>query len=295
MTDRRMIRKADGTQEPFSEKKLLESLRQSGANVNDPHLVQSIVDRARSADTTQHIFDMTLEELKRERAGVAARYSIKRAVLALGPTGFPFEAYIGEVLKAHGAKSVVNDVTINGKCVPHEVDIMFELQGRRVGIESKFHNSLGTKTDIKDILYVHARYHDLANARNPQVDEGWLISNTRMTTHAMQYALCSGIIAIGWDHPRGKGIQQLIEAVGLHPVTTLTTLTLEEQHRLIAGGVVVAKSLRDRVDILKKFNIDSSRHHEILEECAQVCAAIHHSEYVFDFSTPGRQNTHHDR
>lgn len=292
--DRHMIRKADGTQEPFSEKKLIESLRQSGANVNDSSFVQHIVDKAKAAETTEHIFDMTREVLMDAKGGIAARYSIKRAVLALGPTGFPFEAYMAEVFKAHGARSVITDVTVNGKCVPHEIDILFELQGRRVGIESKFHNSLGTKTDIKDILYVHARYHDLAVARNSRVDEGWLISNTRMTTHAMQYALCSGIIAIGWDHPRGKGIQQLIEAVGLHPITTLTTLTVEEQHRMIADGIVVVKSLRDRRDLLQKYHIDSARHDEILNESAHVCAAIHHSPYVFDFSTPGHDNSAHD-
>jgi Restriction endonuclease len=280
------VRKADGTQELFSEKKLMESLRASGVNVHNSELIQSIVDRAHGAETTEHIFGLTLEELKKQQSGVAARYSIKRAVLALGPTGFPFEKYMAEVLKEHGAKSVVNNVTINGKCVPHEVDILFELKGRRVGIESKFHNSLGTKTDIKDILYVHARYHDLSVARDSRVDEGWLISNTRMTTQAMQYALCSGIIAIGWDHPRGKGIQQLIEAVGLHPVTTLTTLTTAEHNALIASGVIVAKSLRDRKDILQKIHVEESRHMEILTECAHVCASIHHSPYEFDFSTP---------
>ncbi len=46
----------------------------------------------------------------------------------------------------------------------HEVDVLAEKDGRRVGIEVKFHNEQGGKTDIKDALYVHARYEDLKQA-----------------------------------------------------------------------------------------------------------------------------------
>lgn len=266
-----ILKKADGSEEVFSETKFERSLRKVGFNPDtNTDLYHEAVSAARQATTTEDVYAATLETLKRASGSYAARYSLKRAVLALGPSGFPFETFMGEVFKAHGATAVVNDVTLDGRCVTHEVDILMTLRGKRIGIESKFHNSLGTKTDIKDMLYVTARYEDLSTARNPRVDMGCLITNTRFTAHASRYALCKGVPAIGWEYPEGWGIQKLIETAHVHPVTTLTTLSHVEHQALIKNEVVLARALHDKPNVLSSAGIPTSKHTAILDEVAHL-------------------------
>ena len=113
---------------------------------------------------------------------------------ALGPSGFPFERFLSEILKADGWHTQTG-VMMTGRCVTHEVDVLAEKAGRRVGIEAKFHNDPGGHTDIKDVLYVWARYEDLKKAPEAasRVDEGWLVTNTRFTRNAIRYASCNNL------------------------------------------------------------------------------------------------------
>ena len=73
--------------------------------------------------------------------------------------------------------------------------------------------SPGGKTDIKDALYVKARYDDLKQAplQSSRVDEGWLVTNTRFTQNAIRYARCSNLTLVGWDYPRTRGLLDMIE------------------------------------------------------------------------------------
>ena len=277
----RLITKADGSQELFDPIKLSASLTKIGAS---EEMRAKILDEIHadfdSLKTTEAIYAKSYELLKNASPATAARYSIKRAVLALGPSGFPFEKFIAEVLRAHGATMVQTDVTLNGACVPHEVDVYATINGTRVAIEAKFHNSLGTKTDIKDMLYVHSRFNDLVAAKPKKVDIGWLVTNTRFTTHAEQYALCAGVTAIGWDYPKGKDIQNLIESAGVHPVTCLTLLSHAEKQTVLSHGVVLAKEIRDRPEILKKLGIHGERAQAILEEASHVSVTRPHLNHA---------------
>jgi hypothetical protein len=284
---RHIIKKADGSEEPFFEGKLLSSLGHVGVQEQDrSKILNEVLHRIQSKNhahetTTSDIYEETLSLLKETSGAMAARYSIKRAVLALGPSGFPFERYIAEVLKAHGAKAVKTDVILNGMCVPHEVDVVATLNGKRIGIESKFHNSLGIKTDIKDMLYVHARYHDLTSARNAPVDEGWLVTNTRFTSQATQYAMCSGMKAIGWDYPKNLGIQKLIESAGLHPITSLVSLTTEEHQSLLKRNIVLVRDIAQNPKYLSDIGIYGERAQAISDEAAAVSVSRGSISYTF--------------
>jgi Restriction endonuclease/ATP cone domain len=280
MNNHMLVTKADGSRELFNEEKLVNSLTKVGVRTEDRgEIIDRVRDEVRHGISTAEIFAHAMERLRGQPGVAAARYSIKRAVLALGPSGFPFEKYIAEVLKAHGATNVMTDVTLNGACVPHEVDILAEMKGVRIGIEAKFHNSAGLKTEIKDMLYVHARFQDLVKAKDRRIDAGWLITNTRFTTHAQQYAMCANVQAIGWDYPLNRGIQHLIEGVGLMPLTALTTLTHIEAQALLKQGYVLARELRDRPDRLKAVGIEHGRFDLILTEASQLSV----SRKVADF------------
>jgi len=267
------IIKADGEKEDFDPAKLEHSLEYAGASSTmRARILAHMLEELKPHMTTEEIYRRAFDLLRKEEAPpVAARYSIKRAVFALGPSGFPFEQFLAEVLRGHGW-STHTGVALNGRCAPHEVDVLAEKNGKRIGIEAKFHNDPGGKTDIKDALYVKARYDDLKNTpeASSHVDEGWLVTNTRFTRNAIRYAQCSGLPLIGWDYPRTRGLLAMIEEAQVHPLTCLTTLTESEKHRLLDQRIVLCKHVQ-APHLLKEFGIKPERIPHVLEEAQRLC------------------------
>lgn len=267
------VTKADGEQEAFDPAKLEHSLALAGASSTmRARIAAHVMRELHPGITTEDIYRHAFEILKKEEATpVAARYSVKRAVFALGPSGFPFEQFLAEILRAHGWKAQTG-LSLTGRCAPHEVDVRAEKSGTRVGIEAKFHNDASGKTDIKDALYVKARYDDLRQAplQSSRIDEGWLVTNTRFTRNAIQYAQCSGLTLLGWDYPHGRGLFRLIEEARVHPLTCLTTLSESEKHRLLEQKIVLCRHVAAS-HLLEEFGVKPDRIPLVLAEAAQLC------------------------
>ncbi len=268
-----LITKADGEKEPFDPAKLEQSLENSGASSTArARVTAKIVRELREGMTTEQIYRHAFDILQREEPHpVAARYSVKRALFALGPSGFPFEQFLAELLRAKGWHARTG-VALTGRCAPHEVDVLAEKGGKRIGIEAKFHNEPGGKTDIKDALYVHARYEDLRATpdKSQHVDEGWLVTNTSFTRNAIRYAQCSGLRLIGWDYPRADNLMKMIEETRVHPLTCLTTLSEGEKHRLLDNKIVLCKHVF-APHVLEEYGIKPMRIPQVLEEAHQLC------------------------
>jgi|SRR3989344_4829542 len=268
-----LITKADGEMEPFDATKLESSLDHSGASaaIRD-RIVSHVARELRPGMTTEEIYRHAYEMLRREEEQpVAARYSIKRALFALGPSGFPFEQFFAEVLRAHGWNARTG-VALTGRCAPHEVDVLAEKKGKRVGIEAKFHNEAGGKTDIKDALYVKARYEDLRNSpdESSRVDEGWLVTNTTFTRNAIRYAQCSNLTLLAWDYPHTNNLMSMIEGARVHPLTCLTTLTEGEKHRFLDNKIVLCKSV-SAPHLLDEYGVKPARIPQVLNEAQRLC------------------------
>ena len=268
-----LITKADGEKEQFRPEKLEHSLEYAGASSTmRARVLARVISELKPDMQTEEIYRHAFELLRKEEdTPVAARYSIKRAVFALGPSGFPFERFFAEILRADGW-SVRADVTLMGRCAPHEVDVLAEKDGKRVGVEAKFHNDPGGKTDIRDALYVHARYHDLATTpdASSRVDEGWLVTNTRFTRNAIRYAQCSNLTLIGWDYPSGQGLQKMIEEARVHPITSLTTLSETEKKRLLDKNIVLCKDVKTP-HLLEEYGIKPANIGKVVEEAQRLC------------------------
>ena len=268
-----LITKADGEQEPYDAVKLEHSLERAGASSTVRARIAARIARElkpgmRTEDIYRHAFNILRHE---DLTPVAARYSIKRAIFALGPSGFPFEQFIAEVLRAHGWKTRTG-VALTGRCAPHEVDVLAEKDGTRVGIEAKFHNDAGGTTDIKDALYVKARYDDLRETHDAssRVDEGWLMTNTRFTRNAIRYAQCSNLKLIGWDYPRTGNLLDMVEKARVHPLTCLTTLSEGEKRRLLENKIVLCKHV-SAPHVLEEFGVKPARIPQVLEEAQRLC------------------------
>lgn len=268
-----LIQKADGELEPFDPGKLEHSLELAGASSTVrakilAHVLKELRPQMRTEEIYSRAFNLLREH---EILPVAARYSIKRAVHDLGPSGFPFEQFFAEVLRAHGWRARA-DVVLMGRCVIHEVDVLAEKDGKRIGVEAKFHNDPGGKVDVKDALYVHARYEDLGKAPtdDARVDEGWLVTNTTFTTSAIRYARCSNLTLLGWDYPHTSGLFQMIVEGRVHPLTALTTLSPGEKRRLLDNKIVLCKAVTTS-HLLQEYGVRPDRIPKVLEEAQQLC------------------------
>lgn len=259
-----LIAKADGTTEPFDPRKLVTSLKRAGAKEGVAESVARDIEKELwDGMSTQEIYSRAFGMLREHRHAVAARYSLRRAILEFGPSGFPFEDYIGELFRAEGHKAAVRQL-IKGKCVEHEVDVVVQ-DTVPIYIEAKFHNAAGFKTDLKTVLYVQARIDDIGNGR------GLVVTNTKFTSKAIEYSSCRGLELLGWDYPQGNSLEQRIDKVGLYPVTALTTLSKSEKMALLSQQVVLCKALPQKQELLHSAGVSGARADTTLEEVGALC------------------------
>lgn len=272
-----VIVKASGEQEPFDESKLRNSLQRANAS---PNIIENILTRVKSelrpGMSTTDIYQRAFEMLRADKPHIAARYSLKRAMMELGPSGHPFEKFIGEVLRSEGYKAETNRI-IQGICVAHEVDVVAEKDERRAMIELKYHNTIGIKTDIKVALYVQARFEDIDRRWRHEPEHGikfheaWLMTNTKLTLDAIAYAKCIGMKAVSWGYPEQGNLQQLTERSGLHPVSVLTTLSQAEKARLLDMGLVLCRDIKDSQEVLSSIGVGKDRLDSIIAEADNLC------------------------
>lgn len=270
--------KTSGVREPFSLPKLERSLLRSGADQDTVeeivgHIMPELKDGMRTSAIYKHAFSL----LKKKRYPAAVRYSLRKAVMELGPSGFPFEQYVAEVLRRKGYTARTG-VTLPGFCVLHEVDIYMQKEGRHIFAECKFHNQQGTKVDVKVALYIYARYLDLKKAHDKSehttgegIHEGWLITNTKLTSDAIQYANCVGLKLLAWDFPEKGNLQDLIIETGVHPLTFLSSLSVRNKSDLLSRGIVMCRDLKENEQALRELGFTEDKIQSVLKEVDKVC------------------------
>lgn len=274
MTETLTILKADGTREPFKEEKLLRSLMGSGAPQElAEHVVREIVPQLQPNMRTKDIYKRAFSLLKSSETTYASRYSMKRALFDLGPTGYPFEDFVAELLRIEGYE-VETQVTVQGRCVPHEIDVVAVRGDQRIGIEAKFHNKAGMTSDVKTALYVKARYDDILESTHirEQYTEYWLVTNTKFTSHALAFGMCAGLGMVSWLDPgHGTCLRDRVQAAGLHPISSLTTLTKREKGLLMNNNVVLCRSLRENEQALRDIALSQKKAARVMDEVARLC------------------------
>ena len=259
------IAKADGTRQEFELRKLLSSLERAGAEKSVSEEIAALVQKELyDGITTNEIYRRAFARLRKHRRGLAARYSLKRAILDFGPSGFPFESYVAEIFRAEGFEAKV-DQMVRGACVEHEVDVVITRGGETTFVEAKFHNAAGFKTDLKTVLYVKARIDDINKGK------GLVVTNTKFTSKAVEYATCQGLLLLGWEYPHGATLQDRIEATGVYPITALTTLNRREKTTLLQERMVLCNALGSRTDSLARAGITGKRADQALDEAATLC------------------------
>jgi len=272
------IVKFSGEIEAFNIDKLMNSLRKSKASeeivVQIAEAVQSSI---RDGMTTKQIYEMAYKMLKKKSKSGSARYKLKKAIMELGPTGYPFERYVGKILEYEGFKSVEVGVVMQGHCVTHEVDVSALKGNEHFLIECKFHSDQGRFCNVKIPLYVHSRFKDLERQwlkqkeHSVKMHKGWVYTNTRLTSDALQFGECAGLGLVSWDYPSHNCLKKRIDNSGLHPLTCLTSLTKKEKQDLLNMGIVLCKEICDKPASLESVGITELKRKRILIEARELC------------------------
>lgn len=245
--------KRNGATEQFAESKLskfFESQGVSGANA--AALAQQIRVSIQGSIHADDLYGIAVRELQK-LGRIIPHISLKNAVAQLGPTGFPFERFVGRIFEAQGYR-VIYDQLIRGACTTHEVDIIALKDNEVVACEIKFHNELGIKSDVKVALYIKARFEDLTEApvmiegKSVKITRGMLITNTKFTESAIEYAMCKRLDLVGWNTPIGHGLERLITQYHLVPITAIVSLPHEVRTILIQKGIVTIVDIQKQYD-----------------------------------------------
>jgi hypothetical protein len=273
-----LVLKSNGQEQAFEPAKLMSSLRKAGASKDQAESVLLHIQREMvSGMTTSEIYGHAFKVLRKLAQPIAARYSMKRAIAELGPKGFPFEKFIAEIFKAEGYETLT-DQTVQGHCVEHEIDVVAWKGNELVMVEAKFHNEQGLKSDIKVALYIKARYDDLKGreyefgGKSRMITAFQLFTNTKFTDHAIRFAECSNLSLVGWNYPAKGNLEDLVSESGLHPLTSLTSLSQAEKRTLLDAGFVLCKQVADQGNNLTNYGIDKGKIAEVLQEIEHLCS-----------------------
>lgn len=267
--------KRDGERVPFDDARVLRSMERSGVpkELHD-RVLQHIKERVQKDNTitTDEMFYHIREFLVGRDKKSALRFNLRQGIFELGPTGFPFEQYLAKIFRDQGYKTEV-DVTMQGECVSHEVDIVLEKDGKREIIEVKFHNQTFGKTDVQVLLYTYARFLDVS--RRNHIDGVWVATNTKLTTDAITYGLCKGVKTLAWNYPEDQNLQDFVERPKMYPVTIMTDITNEEKRRLIDNDLVLVHDLIKIPvqEFTEKYLIDKNRAEQIKRDAELICGA----------------------
>jgi hypothetical protein len=288
------ITKASGERSLYDRQKLIRSMVRSGASVQTAEDVATDIERdIEQGMSTRKIYSRAFKLLRQSSVKVATQYNLKHAIMLLGPSGYPFEMFVGELFRAEGYEVKVGQM-IKGKCVQHEVDVVAFRENTLVLCECKFRNQPGSKTDVKVALYVHSRFNDLRSEIEPDGQnflktmgfgpfgsnghasgyhpdrpismQGCIVTNAKFTEDAVQYGTCSDMCMIGWDHEGPESLLGLIRRTKRVPVTVLKSISHNEISRIIARGIVICRDLHQKIDVVDSLGIEEAKKRRLVTE-----------------------------
>ncbi len=264
----------------FNPEKLKKSLLKSGAgNEVVERILQSILSEIYEGISTKQIYKMAFAMLKKIANSHAARYNLREAIRLLGPAGFFFEKYIARLFFAEQYQTVTN-IILQGKCVSHEIDVVFKKNGTIAMVECKYHAGRDAASDVKVPMYILSRFNDIKGNQHTIFDKEeiiskcWIVTNNRFTTDAIDFANCSGLNLLSWNYPEDNNLKTKNDNNYLYPVTCLTTLSLAEKDKLLILDVILVKEIINNSDCLEKIELSTNRIKNVLKEASDLCRYI---------------------
>ena len=265
------IKKFSGFVEEFDQKKLRDSLILTGVSQKvASEIVKELIPKIKPGMTTTRVHNLTFSSLQKKSKIHAANYSIKRSILDLGPSGYPFEILCSELFKAKGFETEVG-VIVKGQYVSHEVDVIATRPDTTVMAECKFHNSKTHKNDIKTALYIYARSLDIKkNRKSRDFDKFAICTNTHFSKDAITYANGVGMVLLSLNKDPEHSMISNIARYKVYPITCLRSIKKKVAAILLERKIVVIKQLQDQIDVLEDLGYDEHDRYLVLKEIQQL-------------------------
>lgn len=267
-----IVIKKNGEKQLYQKEKVINSLRRIGAKEETINFILEVLDKKLpSVITTKKLYQEVFTLLKEKGKGkhLITKFNLKNALFLLGPSGFPFEKFFAKILNCYGYETRLN-LFLNGKCLVYEIDVLAKKENIDYLIECKFHQFLKKKEDIKNILYVYARYLDLRE--NFKNSRAWLATNTKFTTETIKFAECYNIKLTSWNYPGDENLIKLIEDKKLYPVTILTCCSQRIFKELFKFDIILVKDLlkKEKRFIGKIANLNNKEVDLVFEEASRL-------------------------
>jgi len=265
-----------GEEEPFSVQKVYKSARRVGASKQLAEEIANIVAREGfSGIKTSDIFKKVKEMLGGRNSQSALRFSLKQAMKKLGPTGFLFEKYIGEVLKNNGFDVKINQY-LPGHCIPSfEIDFLAQKENLVYVGECKYRNFSGERIHSNTALANYARFLDILNGSYFKTKKysglkikTMLATNTKFTRRSRDYSECMNVELLGWRYPQDRGLEYFIESQKLYPITILPSLNNKLKEIFVLEKMMLAKDVLeiDSQKFVQKFKIPLESLNRLIKE-----------------------------
>ena len=266
------VTKADGTKQPFSEEKFIHSMER--AHIPEEFRQQAL-DHVKSnlfdGITTREIYHHMSEFLGGHAPHAATLYSLKQSIMELGPTGYPFEDFISQLLQAEGYSTQVRQI-IQGQCISHEIDVVAQKNTvipTKVMVEAKYHNEPGIMTDVHVPMYTKSRFDDIKEKN--EFTTCMIVTNTKMTSDAIAFGECVGIQLLAWSYPQGAGLADLVEKYNLVPITALSVLPINARETLLSKGIVLCRQICENPSVLDDLHLPEETKQTIISHAAYTC------------------------
>lgn len=244
---------SNGEREPFSAEKVYRSAKRVGASKElAKKITKTIEKEVYPGITTLEIFKRVKKLLQRETPKAALKFNLKKGIKKLGPTGFPFEKYVGAIFSRNDFEVKLNQ-HISGFCCKYEIDFVAKKDNLLYIGECKYHNLPGGRVHSNTALTNYARFLDIKkgkfNRKNLKI-KSLLVTNTKFTTRSISYSNCVGVELLGWNYPRNEGLEYLIDSQKLYPITILPSLSQYLAEIFASKKIMLVQDIL-RIDVTK--------------------------------------------
>jgi len=273
------VKKNSGDLVPFDSNKLRLALLRSGAKKQElDEIEDEVFGEVYEGISTKRIYQIAYKILKKRSQNAAGRYRLKKAIFDLGPSGYPFEKFIGRLFEHQGYKVTVGEI-VQGKCVTHEVDVIAENEHEIIMVECKFHRQQGRKSDVKVALYIKSRFDDIYNRIQKEGQykgkkfRGYIATNTRFTNDAINYGKCAGLSLISWGtagSAKEHNLQEWVEDTNFHLITALSSATKKVKQIMLENNIVLCRDVINNEKELLKIGVPNNLINKIIKEAKTI-------------------------
>ena len=264
-----------GQKEPFSWEKVFLSARRAGSS---KELAKKIADEISllvyPGISTALIHQEVLKRLRENEPKAGIRFSLKKSIQRLGPTGFPFEKYIGALFENQGWQVFLNQ-HLKGYCLTYEIDFLAQKEKELFIGECKFRHALAKqKIPSEIILENYAKFLDLKKGelfKTPTFSQKEisfiLVTDAKFTYRSQKFARCYRLELLGWRYPQERGLEYLIESQNLYPITILPSLDDDLARQCFEEKIILVKDLLKKwPNFTRKAKIPPKKAADIFEE-----------------------------